>query len=117
MDNLRVIGSLKGKFKQEGEIGNYQLRATNSDQICDFKIRQKHENVGIKFLRTYLNTKTPFQQRNICFSNFKQGYIGNCGLIASLAAMSQRSELKIEVNKGATRNVKKKNTDIPIANV
>ena len=68
-------------------------------QGADFKILKKHENRGITFLKvTEIDSKTLFDYKNVSFSDLKQGYIGDCGLIASLASMSQRSEFLTEIS-------------------
>ena len=70
----------------------------NSHQSGDFKILKEHENCGVTFLRTTeLVTRTQAEDENLIFSDFKQGSIGNCGLIASLATISQRPEFLEEI--------------------
>ena len=67
-------------------------------QNGDFKTFKIHENYGIKVLHTtQLEIKTLIDDKKIIFSDFMQAELGNCGLIAALAGLSQRSEFLIEI--------------------
>ena len=69
----------------------------NSLESGDFKIRKQHENCGIKFLKTSeLNTIAIYKQENLLFSDFVQGKVGNCALLAVLASLSQRDEFLLK---------------------
>ena len=64
----------------------------------EFKVLEEHEEYDIKFIsasEVNKNPKLTFQ--NVSLTDFKQGDIGNCGLIASLAAISQRPEFLSEI--------------------
>ena len=67
----------------------------NLHQEKNYKILKRHENRGVKFSSTKLNTKTLIE--DVIFSDFMQGDIGNCGLISSLALLSQRPEFRNEI--------------------
>ena len=59
----------------------------------EFKILERHKNFDIKFisaLEVNKNDKLIFE--NVSLTDFTQGKIANCGLIAVLAAISQRPE-------------------------
>ena len=69
----------------------------NSHSRDDYKVIKKHENRGIKFLKvTKLDSKTS-DNENVSFNDFSQGDIKNCGLIASIASLSQRPEFFEEI--------------------
>ena len=69
----------------------------SSHQRNDFKILKGHENRGVKFLKaTELNRHFTINQENVSFSDFMQK-LPNCGLIAALATLSQRSEFLEEI--------------------
>ena len=64
----------------------------------EFKILKRHENKGIKFLRsTELKTKTLIEEDLFLICDYQQGEIGNCGLISALATLSQRPEFPTEI--------------------
>ena len=70
----------------------------NLHKIESFKILEEHDVLGIKFLKTAeLDTKTLLKKENVIFSDFMQGDIGNCGLTAVLASLSQRPEFSAEI--------------------
>ena len=60
---------------------------------------KKHEKTfGGKILRTAkVNTNALFKQEVVTHSDFMQGRAGNCGLIASLASISQRPEFLTQI--------------------
>ena len=65
----------------------------------EFRILERHEKCDIKFvsaLEVNKNAKIVFE--NVPLTDFKQGDIGNCGLIAALAAISQRLEFLSEIS-------------------
>ena len=70
---------------------------SDSIQVHRFKILEKHKKRGIKFLSTKLLTKTINEDKNVLFSDFKQGSIGNCSLIAAFAVLSKRPEFLTEI--------------------
>ena len=65
----------------------------------EFRVLKRHEGHDIRFisaLKVNKNAKLTFQ--NVSLSDFEQGVdIGNCGLIAALAAISQRPEFLTEI--------------------
>ena len=69
----------------------------NLVQIESFEILEKHKKREIKFVSAKLNTKTLIEDNHLIFSDFKQGFVGNCGLMAALAALSQRSEFLTKI--------------------
>ena len=68
-------------------------------QIENFEILEKHKERGVKLLRWTedLDIKILINDENIILSDFQQGEIGNCGLIAACAALSQRPEFLTEI--------------------
>ena len=67
-------------------------------QKNDFKLVDKHKNSGIKFLSaTKVNKNIKFTKENVSLTDFKQGDIGNCGLMSALAAISSRPEFLSEI--------------------
>ena len=70
----------------------------NFNQKDEFKVLERHEKYGIKFLSALeVNKNAKIIFENVSLSDFEQGDIGNCGLIASLAAISQRPEFLSEI--------------------
>ena len=67
------------------------------NRLEKFKVLEEHKNFGITFLTTKLDTKTQIVDENVTLCDFEQGFIGNCGLIAALAALSQRPEFLKEI--------------------
>ena len=68
-------------------------------QIESFEILEKHKERGIKLLRWNedFDIKTLIDDQNVILSDFQQGEIGNCGLIAAFACLSQRPEFLTEI--------------------
>ena len=66
-------------------------------QVDRFQILEEHKKLGIKFLSTKRFTKTLIEDKNVIFSDFEQGPIGNCSLIAAFAALSKRPEFLTEI--------------------
>ena len=65
----------------------------NLHQKTDFKILKR-----FKYLTTSeLGRKILLKDLKLLFSDFQQGKLGNCGLIAALATMSQRPEFLEEI--------------------
>ena len=67
-------------------------------QKDEFKVLERHERYNIKFISAIAvnkNAKLTFE--DVSLTEFKQGDIGNCGLIAALAAISQRPEFSTEI--------------------
>ena len=62
-----------------------------------FEIWEEHKKLRIKFLSTQLDINTLIREENVIFSDFVQGDVGNCGLIAAFAALSQRTEFLKEI--------------------
>ena len=70
----------------------------NVHQHDEFKVLKEHENCGIEFISmTKVNKSRLLNMEQVSLSDFKQGDIGNCGLIAALAAISQRPEFLSEI--------------------
>ena len=70
----------------------------NTYQQDKFKVLEKHKNYEIKFISATKFNKSFLQNMElVSYSDFKQGDIGNCGLIAALAAISQRPEFLSEI--------------------
>ena len=68
------------------------------NQKDEFKLIERHEKYDIKFLSALeVNKNAKLILENVLLTDFKQGYIGNCGLIAALAAISQRPEFLTEI--------------------
>ena len=64
----------------------------------EFEMLEKHKKLKIKFLSAKkLNKNAAFNKKNVSLSDFRQGSIGNCGLIAALASMSRRTEFLDEI--------------------
>ena len=69
-----------------------------SSQEDEFKILEKHEKYDIKFVSaTEVNKNAKLTVESISLTDFYQGYIGNCGLITALAAISDRPEFLSEI--------------------
>ena len=67
-------------------------------QKDQFKVLKEHEELTTGFISsTTINKNALFQSENVSLFDFKQGDIGNCGLIAALATISQRPELSTEI--------------------
>ena len=63
-----------------------------------FKVLERHENCNIKFMSaTRVNKNAKLTLKNVLLTDFEQGKIGNCGLIAALGAVSQRPEFLSEI--------------------
>ena len=70
----------------------------NSHQRNYFKILKEHENCEIKFLKaTEINRNVTFKQDNVSFTDFVLVEMENCGLIASVGALTQRPEFSNEI--------------------
>ena len=70
----------------------------NANQQDEFKVLEKHKNCGIEFISTTkVNNSRLLIKDQLSLSDFKQGEIGNCGLIAAIAAISQRTEFLTEI--------------------
>ena len=64
----------------------------------EFKVLDTHKQYGIKFISALkIDKNAKFNMEEVLLSDFKQGKIGNCGLMAALAAISQRSEFLTEI--------------------
>ena len=64
----------------------------------EFKILEEHEKCDIKFISALeVNKNAKIILEDVSLPDFKQGHIGNCALIAALAAMSQRPEFLSEI--------------------
>ena len=63
----------------------------NSKAIETFQILEMHKKTNYKVFRTttFINF---LQNKKIEYTNFKQGEIGNCGLVSSLASLINRPE-------------------------
>ena len=79
----------------------------NTYQQDKLKVREKHES-RIEFVSaTKFNKSFLHNMELVSLSDFKQGKIGNCGLIAALAAISQRPEFLSEIAPKLNIQVKK----------
>ena len=68
------------------------------NQKDEFKILERHEKYDIKFKNaTIVNKNAKLTFKNVSLTDFKQGHIGNCGLIAALGALSMRPEFLSEI--------------------
>ena len=57
-------------------------------QVEDFEILEKHKEWGVKFISGILEHKKKLiDDQHVIFSDFYQGKIGNCGLIAALSSL------------------------------
>ena len=71
---------------------------TNVNQQDEFKVLEKHKNCKIEFISTTkVNKSCLLIKDQLSLSDFKQGDIRNCALIAALAAISQRPEFLSEI--------------------
>lgn len=53
---------------------------------------------GVRLIKvSELQTQTEFKTNNLQLSDFVQGEVGNCGVLASLAALSQRTEFSTDI--------------------
>ena len=69
------------------------------NQKNQFKILEGHEKYDIKFISTSeVNKNAKLAFENVLLTDFTQGDIGNCALIAALAAISQRPEFLSEIS-------------------
>ena len=70
----------------------------NFDIKDEIEILKRHKEDGIKFISaSSYSENLQTNLKNTSLSDFKQGDIGNCGLIAAVAAISQRSEFLSEI--------------------
>ena len=68
------------------------------NQKDEFKVLERHEKYDIKFMSaSEVNKNAELIFKNVSLTDFKQGDIGNCALIAALAAISQRPEFLSEI--------------------
>ena len=69
--------------------------------VCEtekFEILEKHKQEGVKLLKiSELETQTKMRMNNLSLSDFIQGELGDCGLVATCAALSQRTEFSEEI--------------------
>ena len=64
-----------------------------------FKALEEHKKYDIKFISaTKVNKNAKLTFEDFSLTDFKQGEIENCGLIAALAAISQRPEFLSEIS-------------------
>ena len=67
-------------------------------QKDEFKVLKEHEKFMIEYKSiTIFNKNAKLKSDKVSLLDFSQGYIGNCGLIAALAAVSQRPEFLSEI--------------------
>ena len=68
------------------------------NQKDEFIVLERHKNYNIKFLSaTKVNKNAKLTLKKVLLTDFEQGKIGNCGLIATLGAISQRPEFLSEI--------------------
>ena len=68
------------------------------NQKDEFIVLERHKNYNIKFMSaTKVNKNAKLTLKNVLLTDFEQGKIGNCGLIATLGAISQRPEFLSEI--------------------
>ena len=63
-------------------------------EIENFKVLEEHEEQGVKLL---VSSNRKIHDKNLLLCDFKQGCVGNCGLISALAALSLRPEFTKEI--------------------
>ena len=64
----------------------------------EFEVLEKHKKSKIVFLSPLeLNKNAKYRKEKVSLRDFKQGCVGNCGLVAALASLSRRPEFLSEI--------------------